>query len=59
MSLKPNNMAQCIKCKKSVGCGCNLNKEGLCATCAQKKREAEQEQLTAAQQNIIINNVTK
>ena len=52
-------MAQCIKCKKSVGCGCNLNKEGLCATCAQKKREAEQEQLTAAQQNIIINNVPK
>ena len=34
-------MAACNKCKKSVGCGCNLNKEGLCATCAAEKRKEE------------------
>lgn len=27
-------MASCRKCGKGVGCGCNLNKEGLCAECA-------------------------
>lgn len=33
-------MAACVKCKKPVGCGCNLNKEGLCSTCAKEKRDA-------------------
>lgn len=27
-------MAACKNCGKSVGCGCNLNKDGLCATCS-------------------------
>lgn len=29
-------MANCKKCGKAVGCGCNL-KSGLCATCNQEK----------------------
>ena len=29
-------MANCAKCGKPVGCGCNL-KQGLCATCNQEK----------------------
>lgn len=28
-------MAACKKCGKKVGCGCSLNKDGVCATCAQ------------------------
>ena len=34
-------MAACRnpKCGKAVGCGCNLNKNGLCATCAKAERE--------------------
>lgn len=32
-------MANCRNCKKGVGCGCNLNKEGLCATCAKAKAQ--------------------
>lgn len=32
-------MANCAKCGTNVGCGCHLNKEGLCASCAQKKRQ--------------------
>jgi hypothetical protein len=40
-------MATC-KCGKSVGCGCNLNKEGLCAECAKKKRDAEKAAAEAA-----------
>lgn len=35
-------MATC-KCGKPVGCGCNLNREGLCATCAQAKKKEEAE----------------
>ena len=38
-------MANCIKCKKQAGCSCNLNREGLCATCAADKRKAEAEEL--------------
>lgn len=29
-------MANCTRCGKDVGCGCNL-KNGLCATCNQPK----------------------
>lgn len=36
-------MASCNKCQKAVGCGCNLNKEGLCATCSAAKRKEEAE----------------
>lgn len=32
-------MAKCSSCGASVGCGCNL-KNGLCAFCANKKKEA-------------------
>lgn len=32
-------MAQCVRCKTNVGCGCNLNKDGLCAYCAQQKKD--------------------
>lgn len=32
-------MASCKNCGKSVGCGCNLNRQGLCPTCAQKANE--------------------
>lgn len=38
-------MAACKKCNKAVGCGCNLSKDGLCATCAQEKRKQEEETL--------------
>ena len=31
-------MAKCSSCGASVGCGCNL-KNGLCAFCAQKKKD--------------------
>jgi hypothetical protein len=31
-------MAKCSNCGASVGCGCNL-KNGMCAFCAQKKKE--------------------
>lgn len=31
-------MAACRNCGKAVGCGCNLNKSGLCATCAVKAK---------------------
>jgi hypothetical protein len=31
-------MAKCSRCKASVGCGCNL-KNGMCAFCAQKKKD--------------------
>lgn len=31
-------MANCIKCKKPVGCGCNL-KAGLCATCIKEEKQ--------------------
>lgn len=34
-------MAACVSCGKAVGCGCNLNKDGLCATCADKKKKTE------------------
>jgi hypothetical protein len=34
-------MASCVKCNKQVGCGCNVNKEGLCAVCAEEKRKSE------------------
>lgn len=27
-------MAQCIKCNTEVGCGCNLDANQLCASCA-------------------------
>lgn len=33
-------MAACKQCGAQVGCGCHLNAEGLCGTCAQKKRIA-------------------
>ena len=33
-------MANCAKCGKSVGCGCNL-KGSLCATCANEKANQE------------------
>lgn len=36
-------MANCIKCKKPVGCGCNL-KNGLCAQCAVEKQNQEAEE---------------
>lgn len=29
-------MAVCKNCKKSVGCGCQLDKNGLCPTCRPK-----------------------
>lgn len=29
-------MAICAGCKVNVGCGCNLNPQGLCAACAYK-----------------------
>ena len=45
-------MASCNKCRKSVGCGCNLNKEGLCAKCAQEKRDQEN---ATPSQPVIIN----
>lgn len=32
-------MATCLTCGASVGCGCNL-KNGMCAYCAQKKKDA-------------------
>ncbi len=31
-------MASCNKCKKPVGCGCNLNRDGICATCANAEK---------------------
>jgi hypothetical protein len=31
-------MAKCSSCGASVGCGCNL-KNGMCAYCAQKKKD--------------------
>ena len=33
-----NKMANCKQCGAGVGCGCHLTPEGLCASCAQKKR---------------------
>lgn len=33
-------MASCINCSKKVGCGCNLNKEMLCATCVKEKKSS-------------------
>lgn len=30
-------MALCGGCGTNVGCPCNLNQEGLCATCAYRK----------------------
>jgi hypothetical protein len=34
------NMAQCSKCLKNVGCGCNL-KDGLCLSCRQQLLDAQ------------------
>lgn len=31
-------MAQCIKCKREVGCKCNLT-NGLCGVCASQEKE--------------------
>lgn len=30
-------MATCKNCGANVGCSCKLNKDGLCAYCANKK----------------------
>jgi hypothetical protein len=39
-------MAQCTKCGKRVGCGCNL-KNGLCSTCsAEEKKIVKREEET-------------
>lgn len=32
-------MAQCNKCKASVGCGCNL-KDGLCTYCYEENKKS-------------------
>lgn len=32
-------MATCAECKVNVGCGCKLNKYGLCASCAIAQQE--------------------
>lgn len=36
-------MSVCAKCKKDVGCGCNLNSEGLCLYCAKENKETTKE----------------
>lgn len=30
-------MASCSSCKVDVGCGCNLNDDGMCTTCLGKQ----------------------
>lgn len=40
-------MAQCTKCKKSVGCGCQLV-NGICDTCRKAEAEAKLKQQVQA-----------
>ena len=49
--LKPIDMASCNKCKKPVGCGCNLSKNNLCATCEQEKQKQEAEAAAKKDEN--------
>ena len=44
-------MASCNKCKKPVGCGCNLSKNNLCATCEQEKQKQEAEAAAKKDEN--------
>lgn len=45
-------MAKCAKCKKEVGCDCNLDSKNLCKSCRDKE---EREAKSKAAVNRLIN----
>ena len=51
-------MANCTKCGKAVGCGCNL-KKGLCATCTQQNNTPKPVQNSGIKELVDLSNADK